>query len=153
MGKSLTVILFTFFFLSFSLVIWSQDFDVDNVSLEIQEAVMAEKNAFRTGDCDTVLDFMEENITFLANGRRLPSKEMIGKFCTTIPRPFKKATTNEVTIYPLTVNSGYEIRTLEYPKDEHTKIFEYVTRIWKKSAGKWRITHLHSTVRQVPIRK
>ncbi len=153
MGKSLTVILFTFFFLSFSLVIRSQDFDADKVKLEIQESVMAEQNAFRTGDCDTVLDFMAENITFLANGRKVPSKKMIGKFCTTIPRPFKKATTNEVTIYPLTVNSGYEIRTLEYPKDEHTKMLEYVTKIWRKTAGKWRIIHLHSTVKELPITK
>ena len=129
-----------------------QSYDSSMVRTEIEKAALAEQNAFKEGDCDKVLDYMDDEITFLANGRRAPSKMMIGKFCTTIPRPCESPTVDKLEIHPISETTGYVIRNIEYPKDEKTKISEYVTKIWKKTDGKWRITHLHSTVKEMPLK-
>tara|TARA_R110002073_G_scaffold279026_1_gene442831 strand:+ start:70811 stop:71272 length:462 start_codon:yes stop_codon:yes gene_type:complete len=129
----------------------AQTLDLENVKSELKEAALKEQNAFKKGDCDQVLSLMENDITFLANGRKVPSKQIVGKFCNSIPRPFKTALIDKLDIYPLTNESGYTIRTLEYPNDEETKMQEYVTKIWRKANGKWKISHLHSTVKKVPI--
>ena len=132
---------------------WTQEFDEEVIKAEIQKAALTEQAAFKKGDCDQVLAMMSDDITFLANGRRVPSKQVVGKFCNSIPRPFKKATTNQLDIYALSATTGYVIRTLKYPKDETTMMLEYVTKIWKKTDGNWKITHLHSTVKEKPDSK
>ncbi|EDP71938.1 hypothetical protein FBALC1_12592 [Flavobacteriales bacterium ALC-1] len=126
--------------------------DLEIVKSEIKTAEQKEQNAFKNGNCDAVLASMEDTITFLANGRRAPSKDIIGKFCKSIPRPFKKPTTDKLEVYALSDVSGYTIKTLEYSKDENTNIEEFVTKIWKKTNSKWKISHLHSTVKEVPIK-
>ena len=125
----------------------AQHTDLSQVKTAITTAALKEQQAFKIGDCDTVLSFMEEEITFLANGRRVPSKEVVGKFCNALKRPFKPAEVDELVIYPLTENSGYTIRSFEYTVDEK-KTIEFVTKIWRKTKGAWKITHLHSTVKQ-----
>ncbi|NHF60857.1 SnoaL-like domain-containing protein [Flavobacteriaceae bacterium TP-CH-4] len=129
----------------------AQTEDMEAVKTEIQATALREQQAFKSGDCTTVLNLMESDITFLANGRRVPSKGVVGKFCNSIPRPFKKPTMDTLQIYPLSSDTGYAIRTLEYPKDEKTKMKEFVTKIWRKTNGEWKISHLHSTVRELPI--
>ena len=149
--KDLTSLL-TILLISFSLVeSHAQEFDSELVKSEISKATEAEQNAFKSGDCEGVLDLMDDEITFLANGRRIPSKSVIGKFCSSIPRPFKTPILDHQEIYPISESIGYVIRNLEYRVDEKTKVSEYVTKIWKKFDGKWRITHLHSTVKEIPI--
>ena len=146
-----SILLLTILFHSTNL--FSQNFEANKVKLEIQEAALSEQNAFKNGDCEIVLNHMAEDITFLANGKKVPSKKVVGKFCNSIPRPFKTALIDKLDIYPLTETTAYVIRTLEYLKDEKTKMSEYVTKIWKKTDGEWKITHLHSTVKEVPIKK
>jgi len=123
---------------------------MEAVKSEIKEAAMTEQAAFKKGDCEKVLALMSDDITFLANGRKVPSKQVVGKFCNSIPRPFKTAQVNTMDVYPLSETTGYVIRTLKYPKDENTMMLEYVTKIWKKIDGNWKITHLHSTVKEMP---
>ena len=130
---------------------FAQKFDSESVKKGIEEASLLEQNAFKTGDCEQVLALMADDITFLANGRRVPSKQVIGKFCNSIPRPFKTPTVYKLDIYPLTETTGYTIRTLEYPKTESIKMSEFVTKIWEKTDGEWKMTHLHSTVKEVAI--
>ncbi len=125
----------------------AQHTDLSQVKTAITNAALKEQQAFKEGDCDTVLSLMEEEITFLANGRRVPSKEVVGKFCNSLKRPFKPAEVDELVIYPLTENSGYSIRSFEYTVDEK-KTMEFVTKIWRRTEGIWKITHLHSTVKQ-----
>lgn len=127
----------------------AQTTDFIQVKAEIKQAATQEQNAFRNGECEIVLALMDNNITFLANGRRAPSIEMISKFCGTIKRPFKEPILDSIETYPLTNDSGYSIRTLEYPKSETTKMQEFVTKIWKKIDGQWKIIHLHSTVKEI----
>lgn len=131
----------------------AQNTNLDTVKLEIEEAAIKEQNAFKSGDCKQVMDLMEPEITFLANGRKAPSKQMVEKFCNSIPRPFKKTIIDRLDISPLTIDTGYVVRTLEYPNDDTTKMKEYVTKIWRKTNGVWKISHLHSTVKKVPISK
>jgi ketosteroid isomerase-like protein len=126
---------------------------LDDVKSAIEKASMQEQNAFKKGECAKVLNLMASDITFLANGRKVPSKVVIGKFCNSLPRPFKAALFDTLVIYPLRVDSGYTIRTLEYPKDETAKMQEFVTKIWRKTHTGWQISHLHSTVKEVPISK
>ena len=141
----------TILFFCISTPLYAQDLEV--VKSEIETVALQEQNAFKSGDCDGVLLLMEDSITFLANGKRMPSKEVVGKFCKSISKPFKKASIDKLDIYPLTETSGYTIRTLEFPKDDASKMQEYVTKIWRKTHGKWKTSHLHSTVKKVPILK
>ncbi|WP_157809515.1 DUF4440 domain-containing protein [Ulvibacter sp. MAR_2010_11] len=124
---------------------------MESIKSELQEATNKEQLAFKNGDCQEVVDSMESDITFIANGNKVPSKAVIQKFCNSIPRPFKKATIDNLDIYPLTNETGYTIRTLEYQKDSQIKILEYVTKIWRKSDGKWKITHFQSTLKEISI--
>ena len=138
------------FVLFISNTVFGQNFDSNKIQLEIRNAAMLEQDAFKNGKCAKVLELMSDDITFLANGKKVPSKKVVEKFCNSIPRPFKTATVDKLEIYPLNETSGYVIRTLEYPKNETTKMSEYVTKIWTKINGEWKITHLHSTVKEVP---
>ena len=117
-----------------------------SVKTEIELAVAKEQNAFKNGDCDTVLSMMDDDITFLANGNKVPSKQVIGTFCNSMPRPFKTPLSDNIEVFPLTNTSAYTIRTLEFSKDDTTNIQELVT---KKTDGIWRITHLHSTAKEM----
>lgn len=134
-----------------SLSVYSQD--LETIKSEIQNAALQEQEAFKNGKCTEVLAMMADDITFLANGNKVPSKQVIEKFCNSIPRPFKTPTVDQLAIYPLTAETGYSIKTLEYPYDDHNKMQEYVTKIWEKTDGKWKISHLHSTVKKVPLKK
>ncbi|MAM28450.1 MAG: hypothetical protein CMC13_05445 [Flavobacteriaceae bacterium] len=120
-----------------------------SIKTEIELAVAKEQNAFKNGDCDTVLSMMDDDITFLANGNKVPSKQVIGTFCNSMPRPFKTPLSDNIEVFPLTNTSAYTIRTLEFSKDDTTNIQELVTKIWKKTDGIWKITHLHSTAKKM----
>lgn len=120
-----------------------------SIKTEIELAVAKEQKAFKNGDCDTVLSMMDDNITFLANGNKVPSKQVIGKFCNSMSRPFKTPLADTIEVFPLNSTSAYTIRTLEFSKDENTNMHELVTKIWKKTDGIWKIMHLHSTVKEV----
>ncbi|HBR53613.1 MAG TPA: hypothetical protein DEA82_05260 [Flavobacteriaceae bacterium] len=120
-----------------------------SIKTEIELAVAKEQNAFKNGDCDTVLSMMDDDITFLANGNKVPSKHIISKFCNSMPRPFKTPLSDNIEVFPLTNTSAYTIRTLEFSKDDTANIQELVTKIWKKTDGIWKITHLHSTAKEM----
>jgi ketosteroid isomerase-like protein len=153
MKSIITALIGILLILIFSNLANAQNPDLTDIKSEIREAVDLEQNAFKEGNCKQVLDLMDDEITFLANGRKVNSKKIIGKFCNSIPRPFKKPISDTLIIYPLTNESGYTIRALVYPKDDKTKMQEYVTKIWKKTNGGWKITHLHSTVKEVAVSK
>lgn len=146
-----TISIITISIFSISSALSAQELDLKTVTSEIKAAALKEQNAFKKGDCAQVLEMMEDNITFLANGRKVTSKKIIQKFCNSIPRPFKTAHIDTLAIYPLSKETGYSIKTLEYRTDEDTKTQEYVTKIWRKTNGQWKISHLHSTVKKVPI--
>lgn len=124
----------------------------DNFNLvveEIKRITQAEIDAFRLGDCDTAVDFMDENITFYGNGRKVPSKEIIKKFCFSLTRPFEKPSSIDTQYYPLTENSAYVVRMMEFAKDDKVYKKEVVTKVWKKGHGGWKIMHLHSTIQAI----
>ncbi|GAA0871981.1 hypothetical protein GCM10009117_11270 [Gangjinia marincola] len=151
MKNYLNVNIFFLAIFFFSTNVFAQKFDRNKIQLEIKNAALLEQEAFKNGNCEKVLSLMSDDITFLANGKKVPSKKVVEKFCNSIPRPFKTATVDKLEIYPLNETTGYVIRTLEYPKNETIKMSEYVTKIWTKIDGEWKITHLHSTVKEMPI--
>lgn len=146
-----SIIIGIFFSIQLIYSLNAQTESLESVKSEINKAAMEEQNAFKNGDCDRVLNFMETDITFLANGHKTQSKKMIEKFCKSIPRPFKDSLLDSLNIYPLTLDTGYAVRTLEYMNDDGTKTQEYVTKIWRKNDGRWKIAHLHSTVKKIPL--
>jgi ketosteroid isomerase-like protein len=148
--KALKVSLLGCIFITISpSILVAQTTDLVEVKGEINIAVTNEQNAFKNGDCDKVLEIMDDNITFLANGKRIPSKEIIGNFCNAIKRPFRNPILDKLDIYPLSNITAYTVRTLEYQKSETSKIHEFVTKIWKKIDDQWKIVHLHSTVKEI----
>ncbi|WP_204345619.1 amidohydrolase family protein [Psychroserpens algicola] len=141
----------SFLVLAFGIGMMGFSQNMKAIKSEIKSAALIEQEAFKNGKCSKVMSMMHDSITFLANGRKVPSKSVIEKFCNTIPRPFKTPTIDKLDIYPLTHETGYSIKTLEYPFDEDSKMQEFVTKVWKKTEDKWNIIHLHSTVKKVPI--
>lgn len=104
-----------------------------------------EQAAFKTGDCEELLSLMDDAITFFLNGRKVPSKDIFLNFCQKIPRPFAEPTTSDTKIHPLTENSGYVVKTMEFQVEGKVDKKEVVTKIWKKDEGGWKMVHLHST--------
>ena len=108
-----------------------------------------EIEAFKSGECDKFIDLFDDNITFYADGRKAPNKEMILGFCKRVPRPFEKPSSIEMEYFPLTKNSAFVVRTMEFAKDEKVYKKEFVTKIWVKGSNGWKITHLHSTIKKL----
>lgn len=146
-----TLLLFLIGLFSFQNQLHAQDFE--SVKKAIQAHTDKEQKAFIEGDCETVLDLMTDDIGFYANGRKAPSKKMIGMFCEKIPRPFGTLNNDHMEIIPLTNESGYTLRTMDYYKNDRTKVEETVTKVWIKTTDGWKIKHLHSTVKEIPRTK
>ena len=53
---------------------------------ELAEMNQIEQERFISGDCEGLLDLLAEDISFYANGRKLP-KMAVGQMCARIPRP------------------------------------------------------------------
>ncbi len=133
--------------LGFSKTAYAQNTDLFSVKVEIEQAAAMEQAAFETGDCETLISFFDDSVSFYANGNKAPSKEMIASFCKNIPRPFKnKSDKILLEVFPLSENTGYTVRTF-WGKEEPSKIVEVVTKIWKKTDSKWKIIHFQSTVK------
>ncbi len=130
-------------------VSFSQQFNEEEVRKEIEEVNREEQTAFLEGDCDKLVSLMADDIQFYANGNKAPSKLVIKKFCENMPRPFKKSADRTVTIHVLSPESAYLINELTIPREDGSVQKEYVTKIWKKEADGWKMTHLHSTVKVV----
>lgn len=127
----------------------AQEENLDLVETEIRQITEIEIEAFKTGDCEKATSFMDNNITFYGNGRKVPSKKIIKKFCFGLNRPFEKPSSIETNYYPLSKNSAYVIRTMEFHKDEELYKKEIVTKVWRKGKDGWKIIHLHSTIKLV----
>lgn len=137
----------------FFIAIWfgtnlqAQEDNLEIISEEIEQITNIEIEAFKSGDCDKAISFMDENITFYGDGRKAPSKEMIKAFCFRLTRPFEKPSSIDTKYYPLSRNSAYVIRIMEFTKNEKVYKKEIVTKVWKKSDVGWKIMHLHSTIK------
>ena len=142
-----TILLYMVFCIGMNLR--AQDHHLEFVTAEIKQITEIEIEAFKKGDCDKAIDFMDDDITFYGNGRKAPSKEMIKNFCSRLTRPFEKPSSVDTKFYPLTEKSAYVVRTMEFAKNEKVYKKEIVTKVWKKGNNGWKIMHLHSTIKQI----
>lgn len=131
----------------FGINLQAQQENLEHITAEIKQLTHIEIEAFKTGDCDRAIAFMDNNITFYGNGRKAASKEKIKAFCFGLARPFEKPSSVNTTYFPLSENSAYVVRTMEFSKNDTVYKKEIVTKIWKKSNGEWKIIHLHSTIK------
>ena len=127
----------------------AQNENLGEIKSEIMDMTQLEIEAFKSGECDKFIDLFDDNITFYADGRKAPNKEMILGFCKRVPRPFEKPSSIEMEYFPLTKNSAFVVRTMEFAKDEKVYKKEFVTKIWVKGSNGWKITHLHSTIKKL----
>jgi hypothetical protein len=124
----------------------AQEDNLKDVKSEIIELSEKEINAFKSGDCQTLDGFIDANATLYLNGRKAPSKKMLVDFCQKVERPFEKPSFIGMEYLPLSDNSAYVVRTMEFSKNEKVYKKEIVTKIWVKGSTGWKITHLHSTI-------
>lgn len=122
---------------------------LNDVRNEITTVSEKEINAFKMGDCQTLGNFIDDNATLFLNGKRAPGKKMLIGFCRNIERPFEKASKVEMEYIPISYNSAYVIRTMEFSKNEKIYKREIVTKIWVRGESGWKIVHLHSTITKV----
>ncbi|THD69809.1 hypothetical protein E7Z59_05640 [Robertkochia marina] len=149
--KTIIPILVSLMFIGSTQSLFAQDASLEKARQEVQKLTEKEQQAFSNGNCEVVLDLMSENITFYANGNPSPPREMIRKFCEKVPRPFKTPEQETLKYYPLNSETVYVVRTMEYTKNANTRIKEIVTKIWNMENGAWKIVHLHSTVKEIPL--
>lgn len=110
---------------------FAQEDNLESVKTEIQQMNEKEQDAF-------------------INGRKAPNKGFIMNMCQKMPRPFSTPALSDTKIYVLTKDSGYVVRMMELAKDDgiiYRK--EVITKIWKRTKNGWKMTHLHSTVKDV----
>ena len=115
---------------------------------ELLAIVQEEQKAFEEGDCQKVESMMVEEITFYANGRKM-SREQIGRFCRSIKRPFgagRAPIEDTITPYLVNENLGFTVRDFRWHDESELVVHEVVTKIWKKSEGRWKMIHFQSTV-------
>jgi hypothetical protein len=124
----------------------AQEDSLEDIKSEIIEVSEKEINAFKTGDCQTLDGFIDEDATLYLNGRKAPSKKMLIGFCNQIERPFEKPSMIGMEYLPISDSSAYVIRTMEFSKNEKVYKKEVVTKIWVKGGSGWKIVHLHSTI-------
>lgn len=140
-------------FLLFALLVTiktnGQQNNLENIKSEIMVMTKMEIAAFKSGECEKFIDLFDDNITFYADGRKAPSKEMILGFCKRVSRPFEKPSTVEMEYFPISENSAYVVRTMEFTNDEKVYKKEVVTKIWVKAPSGWKIKHLHSTIKKL----
>lgn len=141
-----TKISIVFLAIGSSFSINAQEYNAEDIKLKIKEVSEKEINAFKTGDCKTLSSFIDDNATFYLNGKKAPSKKMIIGFCNSIERPFEQAAKVEMEYLPISKNSGYAVRTMEFSKEGKAYKREIVTKIWVKGENGWKIVHLHSTI-------
>ena len=127
----------------------AQKENLESVKAKIMELSEMEIDAFKKGDCETMANLLDDNISFYANGRKAPNKEMILGFCNRIPRPFEKPSYLTSEYIPISNNSAYVIRIMEFSKDGKVYKKEIVTKIWVKGIDGWKIVHLHSTIKEL----
>ena len=128
----------------------AQEALLEQVKAEIQAVTEKEEQAFKVGDCETLMSLMADNITFYANGRPSPPRNRIRDFCENIPRPFADLASANLTVNPLSAHAGYVVRTRAFDKNEQIRVHEIVTKIWNRIDGEWKMVHLHSTVQENP---
>lgn len=135
------------FFIAFGLGVTgcAQEDQSESVLAEIQQMNEKEQKAFINGDCEELLNLMDDNITFFINGNKAPSKDFIMNMCQKMPRPFNQNGEHDTKFYVLTEDSGFVVKTINFDKDEGNLKNEVVTKIWKKTKDGWKMTHLHST--------
>ena len=107
------------------------------------------------GDCAKVTSFFDEDVTFYANGRRVPSLQFLRGFCEQIPRPFEGGADITDEIRVLSETSAYILRTIEFEpesveSESHRR--EVVTQVWAQRPSGWTIVYFHSSVSTVRSR-
>ena len=146
MKKYLFHFIFLWGVISFS---HAQEHPLAHVKSEIMALSEQEINAFRSGDCQTMIDFLADDVSFYANGNKAPGKEMIFGFCKRIARPFETPSKLETEYFPISEHSAYVVRIMEFSKDDNVYKKEIVTKIWVKGESGWKIVHLHSTIKEL----
>ncbi len=140
---------FLYIIFSLSATGFAQEENLESVRAEIQQMNEKEQYAFINGNCEELMSLMDKNITFIINGRKAPSKGFFMNMCQKMPRPFDKPALSDTKIYVLTKDSGYVVKMIELAKDGTIYRKEVITKIWKKTKDGWKMTYLHSTVKDV----
>lgn len=117
-------------------------------SNDLLAAVLEEQKAFKDGDCDKVASFIDENVTFYANSRKM-SRNQVVNFCKVIERPFgagRDPIQDTVTPYRVSAEIGYTVRDFKWADSNDQVVHEIVTKIWQMKKGHWKMIHFQSTV-------
>ncbi|MEP2668687.1 MAG: nuclear transport factor 2 family protein [Cyclobacteriaceae bacterium] len=131
-----------------TITLYAQQENLESVKAKIKELSEIEIDAFKNGDCEIMLNLLDDNISFYANGKKA-SKEMVLGFCKGLPRPFEKPSHLDIEYIPISSNSAYVIRIMDFSKDGMVYKKEIVTKIWVKGIDGWKIVHLHSTIKEL----
>lgn len=122
------VIFISLLLLGTATTLHGQEGSLESVKMKIKELSEIEIDAFRNGECETMLNLLDDDISFYTNGKKA-SKEMVLGFCKQIPRPFEKPSHLETEYIPISSNSAYVIRIMDFSKDGIVYKKEIVTKM------------------------
>ena len=120
----------------------AQDAALEAAHQELVEMNRLEQERFVSGDCDGLMQLLSEDISFYANGRKLP-KAAVGQMCARIPRPFPGTGEAATNIRMLSENAGYVVKFMSFPDSDGVEV---VTKVWEKVDEAWKMVHFQSTV-------
>lgn len=112
-----------------TITLYAQQENLESVKAKIKELSEIEIDAFKNGDCEIMLNLLDDNISFYANGKKA-SKEIVLGFCKGLTRPFEKPSHLDIEYIPISSNSAYVIRIMDFSKDGMVYKKEIVTKIW-----------------------
>lgn len=127
------------------------EFDHDPVVAEIEASLRAEIASFESKDCDAVVAFYEDREPlFVVGGRTMPGRADLSAACPGITARIPDGATRPVAsehIYALSPRSGYSVTEFRIPSGPGgPPTSQFVTKVWSKAGGSWRIVHVHESV-------
>jgi len=123
----------------------AQSPDLSHVKSALEKLNEGEIEAFKNGDCNQLSEYIDDDVSIFLNGRKGSKKKLIG-FCRMVERPFEKPSHVDMEYIPISAESGYVLRTMEFSKDGVMYKNELVTKLWMKKESGWKIVHIHTTI-------
>ncbi|MEQ9400227.1 MAG: nuclear transport factor 2 family protein [Longimicrobiales bacterium] len=121
------------------------------MAAEIEASLRAEIESFESKDCDAVLTFYEDREPlFVVGGKTMPGLADLRAACPGITARIPDGATRPVAsdyIHALSPRSGYSVTEFRIPsRPGGPPTSQFVTKVWSKTGGSWRIVHVHESV-------
>ena len=118
----------------------------------IHVLLLAEVGAFSSGDCDRVVEFYaDRSPLFVVSGRTMPDRAALAAACPRLVAGRPPGATREIAsevIHVLGPDAAYSVTEFRLPVRGEPGVTrpQFVTKLWSRAGGTWKIVHVHESV-------